>query len=149
MASGKMQNLTDIKRLHAAITADAHTDDISFVTALLAPSLSRSFRIPRGISLKGNFHADGPRYAADFTASQGGGSVKGDARFDMKGYAYRARLTANSLRLANFLPDLAVEPFTGELTAEEPDSTSSRDVRGWKPRDAYAISAIPVTTFPI
>lgn len=118
MASGKMQNLTDIKRLHAAITADAHTDDISFVTALFDPSLSRSFRIPRGISLKGNFHADGPRYAADFTASQGGGSVKGDARFDMKGYAYRARLTANSLRLANFLPDLAVEPFTGELTAE-------------------------------
>lgn len=58
MASGKMQNLTDIKRLHAAITADAHTDDISFVTALLDPSLSRSFRIPRGISLKGNFHAD-------------------------------------------------------------------------------------------
>ena len=116
-ASGKASNLTDIDRLHASITADAHTYDLSFATLLLDPSTRRSVRIPSGIALNGTFHIDGPRYAATFTASQGGGSVKGEARLNTKNLAYRASIAAHALRLANFLPTSGLEPFTGELTA--------------------------------
>lgn len=117
-ASGKARNVNNTNSLQAAITADAKTYNLSFLTALLDPATRRSVAIPNGINLKGNFSVDGTRYAATFMAAQGGGSISGNARINTKGFTYRAQLSANGLRLANFLPGSGLEPFSGVITAE-------------------------------
>ena len=116
-ARGTAQNLTRTDRLRADISADAHAYNINFLKTLLPKAAANSLNIPHDISLKARLHADGPRYAAQFKAAQGGGTVGGDATLDTRSLAYKARLTANRLHIANFLPSLPLRPFSGTLTA--------------------------------
>lgn len=116
-ASGRAQNLMSPARLRADIKAEGRTYNLSFVKSLLPKAVASSLNIPQGIGLRADIHADGPRYQARFDASQGGGTVGGNAMFNARSLAYNARLSAHNLHLANFLPSLPVRPFTGELTA--------------------------------
>ena len=116
-ADGKAGNITDVDRLFADITFDARADDISYL--LPAFGLDKaSFRIPRGITLKGVAKANGAQYATEFVATQGGGSVRGRGAFNTRSMAYRANLTAHALRLENFLPGSGLQPFSGEIVAD-------------------------------
>ena len=110
-------NLDNLNRLRADITTDAHTYDLTFLTTLLDPSLMRSVRVPNGIGLKGKCHINGPRYAATFVATEGGGTLRADAKINTVNMAYDARLAATSLRLADFLPGSGLEPFSGDIVA--------------------------------
>ena len=116
-ASGTAQNLMHTDRLRADITADARTYNLTFLKTLLPKPVAKSINIPSGICFRGELHADGPRYAAQFTASQGGGALGGRATLDTRHLTYDARLTANSLPIGNFLPSMPIRPFTGTLTA--------------------------------
>ncbi len=116
-ASGMAQNLMRTDRLRADIRADARTYNLNFIKALLPKSVAAAFNIPSGIGFRGKLHADGPRYTAQFQASQGGGTIGGNAAFDSRHLAYNARLTAHRLNLCAFLPSVPLRPFTGSLTA--------------------------------
>ena len=116
-AKGKAQNLTDTDRLCADIKAEGRTYNLDFVKAMLPRSVASSFNIPYGIGLKANVHADGPRYAAYFNVTEGGGHVGGKASVDTRRMAYNATLSAKSLHLSHFVPGLAAGPFTGSLKA--------------------------------
>ena len=116
-AKGKAQNLTDTDRLRADIKAEGRTYNLDFIKAMLPRSVASSFNIPYGIGLKANVHADGPRYAADFNVTEGGGHVGGKASVDTRRMAYNATLSAESLHLSHFVPGLAAGPFTGSLKA--------------------------------
>ena len=116
-ASGRAQNLAHPDRLRADITADARTYNLGFLKTLLPKAVASQVNIPSGISLRGRFSADGPRYTARFAASQGGGTLSADASLDTRRLAYNARLNAARLNLANFMPSMPLRPFTGTLTA--------------------------------
>ena len=117
-ADGKAGNLTDIDRLTADINLDARADNISFLQPALGLDKNTAVRIPNGITLKGNCKVNGPQYATEFVATQGGGSVRGRGAFNMRSMAYRANLTAYALPLQNFMPGSGLHSFSGELTAD-------------------------------
>ena len=112
---GKAGNLTDPDRLTADINLDARADNISFLQPALGLDKNTAVRIPDGITLKGNCKVNGPQYATEFVATQGGGSVRGRGAFNMRSMAYRANLTAYALPLQNFMPGSGLHSFSGEI----------------------------------
>lgn len=116
-ADGFVGNITDPKRLKADMNVDAHTGNLGFVTAMLPRSVTTNVAIPDGIGLQGKVKVDGERYAANFVARQGGGSLRGSVELDAARMAYDARLVAGRLPLANFLKHQPLKPFTGTITA--------------------------------
>jgi len=117
-ASGFIENLTDTEHLIADLDLHVKTNDMSFVTSMLDRETRKSIRIPRGIGFDGNVKVHGQRYATRFTATQGGGSVRGNIAFDGSKTAYRAQLSARALPLQNFLPHYRLHPFTGNIDAQ-------------------------------
>ncbi len=115
---GFVANLDDTDRLKANIDLHARTYDLSFVTAMLDRDLMKTVRVPSGIAFDGKVTADGSNYQSTFTASQGGGTLRGHAQVDIKRMAYSASLDATRLPLQNFLPHMGLHPFTGSITAE-------------------------------
>lgn len=127
-ADGFVENLAGTAPLKANLDVKATTGDLGFVTATLDKELMKTLRIPRGIGFDGNVRVDGDRYASTFTASQGGGTLRGRAELDAARMAYNARLTARALPLQHFLPTMGLRPFTGdvELRGEGTDLMSPR-----------------------
>jgi len=117
-AKGFAANLTDTDRLRADITLAASTYDINFLTALLPPSALEGVRIPQGIGIKGRFGADGTRYNADFTATEGGGQIKAAANIDTKIMRYAAKLQIRNLQANHFLPGYGIGALTGNVDAK-------------------------------
>lgn len=117
-ASGFIENLTDTKHLIADLDLHAKTNDMSFVTSMLDRETRKIIRIPRGIGFDGIVKVHGQQYATRFTASQGGGALRGNISFDGSKTAYRAQLSARALPLQNFLPHYRLHPFTGNIDAQ-------------------------------
>ena len=117
-ANGKAGNLTDIDHLKANINLDARADNISFLLPMMGLDKNQAVRIPNGITLKGNCRVDGPQYATEFVATQGGGSLRGRGAFNMRSMAYRANAEAHALPLQNFLSGMGLQSFSGELAAD-------------------------------
>lgn len=116
-ADGRVANLLDMSRLKAHVNLDARADNISFLLPLAGIDAKSPVRVPSGITLKGSADADGPRYATEFTAQQGGGTLRARANINTRSLAYHANLTASALPLGNFLPGYGLHPFSGELSA--------------------------------
>ena len=112
-ASGYVANLNAPDRMRADIELDATTQNLDFVTALLDADMRKSFRVPKGIGVKGRFGIDGQRYKADFTATEGGGKLKAKADYDMRSTTYQAHLDADRLPLQHFVPGMKLTPFSG------------------------------------
>ncbi|WP_092111824.1 translocation/assembly module TamB domain-containing protein [Prevotella sp. KH2C16] len=117
-SDGFIGNLDAPERLKADLDIDAQTYNIGFLVDALSPELKRQVRIPHGIGVKGHFNVDGQEYAGNFTATEGGGSLKGMARLDAARMAYTARLNAVSLPLQHFLPGKGLSAFTGYVEAD-------------------------------
>lgn len=117
-AEGKAGNLTDVDHLTANINLDARADNISFLLPMMGLNANSSVCIPKGITFKGNCRVNGPQYATDFVATQGGGSLRGRGAFNMRSLAYRANMEAHALPLQNFMPGMGLHPFSGELVAD-------------------------------
>ena len=114
-ARGYVMNPTDPDKMVADVTLDAKTYNINFLTSLVDPKTLEGIRIPQGIGVKGKFKADGNRYRADFTATEGKGCVKGKADIDTKTMRYQTNMTVNNLQLRHFLPGYEMGAFTGDI----------------------------------
>ena len=124
-ASGTAGNLTDLKNLKADIRLSAKTQDLGFAASLLP---SKDYRIPNGITLDGTIKADGTKYAADLTASEGGGSVKlkGNATIPLnaKGnmapdyMTYDADIKIQNLNLHHFMPKDSLYNLSADIKAK-------------------------------
>ena len=116
-ASGYIANPTDMNQLRADVNLDATTHNLDFVTALLPKDVTSQVRIPQGIGVKGNFKANGPLYAADFTATEGKGRLKAKADIDTRTMTYTAKLDADRLQLQHFVPNKGLSAFSGTIDA--------------------------------
>ena len=114
-AKGYVMNPMDPDKMVADLNLDAKTYNINFLTSLVDPKTLEGIRIPQGIGVKGKFKADGNRYRADFTATEGKGSVKGKADIDTKTMRYQTNMTVNNLQLRHFLPGYEMGAFTGDI----------------------------------
>ena len=117
-ATGYVANFTDTDHLRADMRLKAKTYDLGFVTALIDRETAAMVRIPKGIDIDGQFLVDGNAYDADFTAAEGGGSVKAKIHLDAGKMNYTAQMNAVNLQLQHFLPSMGVSPFTGYVTAK-------------------------------
>ncbi|MDD4534694.1 MAG: translocation/assembly module TamB domain-containing protein [Prevotella sp.] len=117
-ADGFAENLLDMNKLKANVDVNTKAQNLSFVSALFDRSIRKTFNIPNEIGFDGNVKVSGNEYASTFTATQGGGNLRGHVAFDANKMAYNAQLTANSLPLQNFLPHQNLHPFTGSIEAK-------------------------------
>ena len=117
-ASGYVANLTDPSNLKADLKLKGNTDNLDFVTAMLSPDGNREVKIPRGIGIDGTFKANGPVYGADFTATEGGGTLKANVALDSKRMKYSTTLDAKQFPLQHFLPNMGLSPISAYLEAD-------------------------------
>ena len=99
-ADGAVHHLDTPERLKADVALRAETHNLSFLSALVPMG---DLRLPP-TTLQGRFEADGPRYAADFTARQGKGRVKAKGSFNGVTEAFDADVTIRQLNLQNIMP---------------------------------------------
>lgn len=114
-ANGYAANVTDMKRLKAAVNLDARSYNLGFVETLLNDGgKSSGVRIPNGITAKGKLTADGQTYTADIVASEGGGHVKAKGKLNAAAMSYDASLLASNLHLNHFMPKSGMGTFSGK-----------------------------------
>ena len=126
--NGTLSNVTDLSRLKADLTIAAKTKQLNFMTALIDPKMSGTYRIPDGISLNGRLTADGTSYGADMTASEAGGSIrlKGHAQIplDAKGrlatqlMSYDADISIDRLDVHHYLPKDSIYTLSADISAK-------------------------------
>ena len=114
-ASGTIANLDRPDLLKADVNLDAKAHDVGFISQMVPPETMGGVRIPKGIALKGNVKADGARYTADVTATEGGGTLKLKGSVDTQTMAYNADVKANNLQIKHFLPNMDMTAFSGNL----------------------------------
>ena len=124
---GTLDNVKDLSRMRADINIEAKTKNLNFITALIDPQMSNTYRIPDGITLDGKITANGTNYAAKLTAHEANGSIKfaGNARIplDANGAfvtnrtAYDANIDIRNLNLHHFLPKDSIHTLTAEIKA--------------------------------
>ncbi len=114
---GFLANVTDVDHLRASLDARATTQDLSFVASMLPADTRKSIRIPNKIGYQGKINIDGSEYASTFTATEGGGSVKGKVSVDLDRMAYQADLNIKNIDGSHFVKGIALKPFTGTLLA--------------------------------
>ena len=122
---GTIDHVTDPRRMKADIKLDAKAKSLNFMTALLDPEMSNDIRIPDGITLNGSMTANGTKYSADLTASEGGGSIrmngsatipldaKDDFAIDMT--SYDADISIKDLNVHHFLPKDSIYTLTADM----------------------------------
>ncbi len=125
---GTLDNVTDLSRMKADITLDAKSKQLNFLTALIDPKMSGTYSIPDGISLKGRLTADGTRYNADLTASEGDGNIrlKGYAQIplDAKGspatqlMSYDADISIDRMNVHHYLPKDSIYTLSADIKAK-------------------------------
>ena len=104
-ADGVAHNVTDLDKLSGQLNINAETQDLSFVSELLPKSAG--IRIPKGMTMSGNFKADGGRYDIDATLREGNGTVKAKGNISTPPSApitYDIDATVKNLNLRHFLP---------------------------------------------
>ena len=126
--NGTLSNVTDLSRLKADLTIAAKTKQLNFMTALIDPKMSGTYRIPDGISLNGRLTADGTSYGADMTASEAGGSIrlKGHAQIplDAKGrlatqrMSYDADISIDRIDVHHYLPKDSIYTLSADISAK-------------------------------
>lgn len=115
---GYVANLTDPDRLKADVHLKGVTSQMDFVASLLDKETASQVNIPQGISLDGHFKANGHRYGADFTASEGGGNMKANVALDTDLMKYSATVDADRFPIHHFLPKMGLSPLTAHIEAD-------------------------------
>ena len=115
---GTASHLADLDRMQANLRLEANTQRLDFVTALLSQQGGAGVTVPQGIGLRADLRIDGQRYATNFKLTQGGGSIAGNARVNMRNMNYAARLMARQFRVGHFMPSSGMGSLTADLRAE-------------------------------
>ena len=116
--TGWVANPFDADKLRANVNLKGRTEDLSMISAMLPRDVRQQVRLPRGIGIDGNFRINGPQYSADFTATEGGGTIRAKGTFDSRTLAYNVNATANRFQLQHFLPTMGLGPFTGDVAMQ-------------------------------
>jgi len=105
-AQGNASHLNDMKRILAQLDMQAETYNLDFATTLADPQLMKDYRIPHGIKMNGRVYADGPRYTADVTVSEGNGFIKAKGWFAENVMSYDADIKVEDMNLHHFMPTM-------------------------------------------
>ena len=104
-ADGVAYHVTDIDKLSGQLNLKAESQDLGFVAELLPKSAG--IRIPRDMTLSGDFKANGGRYDMDATLREGNGTVKAKGTVSYSPtlpLAYDIEATVRNLNLRHFMP---------------------------------------------
>lgn len=117
-ASGQAKALTDSIRRSAEIDYRLQTGRLDFVLNYLPPAAREQFRIPPGISLKGNASLKNQEYRAALAVAEGTGKIRFDGRYQLLRQAYAATLQIDSLQPEHFMPHDSLLSLTAFIQAE-------------------------------
>lgn len=115
---GQVSHLDDTDRLTADVKLDATTYNLDFLTALMGSRTMRDYRIPSGISVKGNVKVRQSDYAARLTLAEGRGRVVADGHVNLKSKAYRAALDVKNVNIHHFMPHDSIYSVSARATAQ-------------------------------
>ena len=114
-ADGKAFNLLSPDSLKANLRLNARSQDLSFLTSMLPPKTLNGYRVPKGMSLEGDFLANGQQYNADFTFREGSGTIKGKGAFNSSTTTYDADLKISQLNIHDFMPHDSIYQVSGAV----------------------------------
>ena len=127
-ADGTAENITDMRRLKADLKFSGQTQDMNFMTALIDPKMSGSYRIPNGMTLDGTLKADGPHYDTEMMLREGQGDMKMNLSaivpLNAKGepameyMSYDATIKVNQLDLHHFMPKDSLYTVSADIKAK-------------------------------
>lgn len=116
-ASGWVAGVMNPDKMKAELKVNAKTYDLGFITAMLDKEMRRTIAIPQDIGFDGSVRIDGQKYASDFRATQGRGSLTGRASIDVSRMAYDAKLLATRFPVQHFVKGMDLHPFSGLVEA--------------------------------
>ena len=114
-ARGTIDNMLDTDHLKADADLYAKAYNLQPLLATFDVK-SNDFRIPSGLSIAGDVHADGPRYTTSLLAREGKGTAKLSAFFDANQLAYDAQANVQDVDLSHFLPTLPLSTLNTQLS---------------------------------
>ena len=117
-ADGVAYDVTDTSKLRGQLNLKAETQDLSFVTAMMPRS---DIRIPKGMTLSGDFKVNGGKYDVDATLREGAGTVKLKGTVSAtaaKPMEYDIDATINRLNLRHFMPKDSLGLLTATIKAK-------------------------------
>lgn len=127
-ADGTAENITDMRRLKADLKFSGQTQDMNFMTALINPKMSGSYRIPNGMTLSGTLKADGPHYDTEMMLREGQGDMKmtlsaivplnAKGEPAMEYMSYDATIKVNQLDLHHFMPKDSLYTVSADIKAK-------------------------------
>ena len=127
-ADGTAENITDMRRLKADLKFSGQTQDMNFMTALIDPKMSGSYRIPNGMTLSGTLKADGPHYDTEMMLREGQGDMKmtlsaivplnAKGEPAMEYMSYDATIKVNQLDLHHFMPKDSLYTVSADIKAK-------------------------------
>lgn len=117
-ASGQAKALADSIRRSGEMEWLLRTGRLDFVLSYLPPARREQFRIPTGLTLKGNASIKNQEYRADVLLADGEGKIRLDARYQQPRESYAATLTVDSLQPIHFMPHDSLLWLTASMEAE-------------------------------
>ena len=114
-ARGTIENMLDTDHLKADASLYAKTYNLQPLLATFDIKTT-DFRIPSGLSIEGDVHADGPCYTASMLAREGRGTAKMSAFFDANKLAYDAQANVQDVDLSHFLPNYQLSTLNSQLS---------------------------------
>lgn len=91
--------------------------NMDLINRLLPDDLRETIHIPNGVSAKGKIEFRADNYCANLNIAQGGGTAHVNGCVNTRTETYDATVTANHFPLQNFLPDMGMRNFTGDIAA--------------------------------
>ncbi len=117
-AKGFVANADKMERLRADIDFKGDTYNMRFLSAMLPKEIASAFSIPNRISINGEVHTNGPKYAVAANVIEGKGILTATGDIDTKSMKYKALIAARNVQLQHFLPNYGLSPFSGTIEAE-------------------------------
>ena len=114
-AKGYALNPIDIEKMKAQLAVKADFGNLDFLLDMISQGLSKSYRIPRGITMGAKLSADSQKYAADIQMSEGKGRITLNGAYNTLSDAYEANLGVKSLDLRHFMPRDSLKSFSGNV----------------------------------
>ena len=117
-ADGVAYDVTDMDKLRGQLNLKAETQDLSFVTAMMPKS---DIRIPKGMTLSGDFKVNGGKYDVDAILREGAGTVNVTGTVNATAsqpLTYDIDATINRLNLRHFMPKDSLGLLTATIKAK-------------------------------
>lgn len=117
-ASGQAKDLGDSLRRSGQLDWQLRTGQLDFLLAYLPAEQRDRFRIPAGLTMKGNAGLKNQEYRADVVLADGTGKIRLDGRYQLPREAYAASLRIDSLQPDHFMPRDSLLWLTASVQAE-------------------------------